>query len=328
MKEKNVFWRDFGEGPHLFDVLENNVGQPFIVFDTETTGLDAEKDRIIQISAIKYQIEKDCEFSELGRLNVYINPGYPLPPKIVEITGITDDLLADKPSEVEAWPEIFAFFGEQPIVCGHNARSFDMRMMQQLYYRNTGDGIKAEVVDTLVMARELHHKVEVGKHKLECLAEYFGLHYGLTFHNAMDDVIATSRILRYFIEEYKQKKEEYEKNTPTLMKTDVKATWPFAFSRRVANEYKSDGSPKYKREFRRYVRVSHENRLLYIDQTRPYAWGEKDKGSLGMFDLKDLESKLLTYEHCTTLDELAKKTRKEIQEREEFQKKQAERQTI
>ena len=62
----------------------------------------------------------------------------------------------------------------------------------------------------------------------------------------------------------------------------------------------------YKGMQRLYVRVFHENRVLWMNQRRPYNWGEKDAGSLDLFDMKDIEQQTLKLYGCETLDELSK----------------------
>ena len=70
MAKRKKFWRDFGEGVQLFDILEQHVGEHLIIFDTETTGLSPETDSIIQISAIKMLIEPEKALSEVDRLDM------------------------------------------------------------------------------------------------------------------------------------------------------------------------------------------------------------------------------------------------------------------
>jgi DNA polymerase III alpha subunit (gram-positive type) len=303
MEQVKKWWRDFGVGPKIIDILENNVGKELIIFDTETTGLSPETNHVIQLSAIKAIIDEGFEFHEIGRLDTYINPGYPLPKQIVQLTGITDELLAKYPDEKTQWDSIYSFFGDDPIVCGHNV-PFDVSMTSALYARN-GAEFKPNALDTLRMAQELHLKTEAGSHKLGRLAEHFGLDYGLTFHNSMDDVIATMRLLRFFVEEYLEKKAESEKNAICLFDAD-------------GNEIKVD-RPKTKTKIkscwawtgfrgmqRLYVRVKHEDRVVWMNQRRPYDWGEKDKGSIDLLDMQDIENQVLKLYGCETLEELSK----------------------
>ena len=296
-KEEKKWWRDFGVGQKVIETLNQNKGKDVIIFDTETTGLSAELNHIIQISAIKCNIDGKCQFHEVGRLDTYINPGYPLPKKIVNITGITDDKLADYPSENIQWPAIYEFFGDEPLVCGHNV-PFDVGMLKAMYARQ-GKELKANALDTLKMAQELHLKTETGSHKLGTLAEYFGLDYGLTFHNSMDDVIATTRLLRMFVDEYLEKKENCDKCVTAKIPTKITNCW--AWTSTFIPKGSKDGPLQ-----RLYVKVAHENRVVWMNQRRPYTWGEKDKGSIDLFDMQDIENQVLKLYGCSTLEELSK----------------------
>lgn len=311
MSEKK-WWRDFGVGQKIISVLSENSGKEMIIFDTETTGLSPEANHVIQLSAIKCVIDENCQFHEIGRMDTYINPGYTLPAKIVQITGITDEKLADYPDEKSQWPDIYAFFGTNPIVCGHNV-PFDVSMLGAMYRRYDKE-FEPIAMDTLRMAQELHHKSEAGSHKLGALAEHFGLNYGLTFHNSMDDVIATMRLLRLFVEEYLEKRENDKNVIETFdadgnsihvevpkapkIRTKIKNCWAWTSE---WNNPRGGGKMQ-----RLYVRVWHENRVVWMDQRRPYSWGEKDKGSIDILDMKYIEDQVLALYGCETLEELSK----------------------
>ena len=297
MAKEKKFWRDFDAGKNAVAILENNVGKEFIIYDTETTGFSPVENTIIQLSAIKCIIDEDCEFHEIDRFDTYINPGHKLPKKIVEVTGITDELLADKQHENDQWDKIKAFFDGTALVCGHNV-PFDNGMMSAMCGRHSMEWNPVSI-DTMKLAQELHHKSETGNHKLGTLAEHFGLDYGLTFHNSMDDIIATMRLLRLFVEEYLEKRKEAELagEQPTV-KTKVKSCWawtsPFV--------PKGGKGPLQ----RLYVRLNYEDRVIYMDQRRPYSWGEKDAGTLVMLDMHDIEKQVMELYGCTDLDELSK----------------------
>lgn len=296
-KTQKKWWRELGVGQKTLEIMANNVGKELIVFDTETTGLSPELNHVIQLSAIKTVIDENLEFHEIGRLDTYINPGYKLPKKIIEITGITDEKLAGYPDEKTQWNSIYAFFGDNPIICGHNS-PFDIGMMNAMYQRNIGQPFEPIALDTLRMAQELHHRTEAGSHKLGDLAEHFGVDYGLTFHNSMDDVIATTRLLRFFIEEYVDKR-EHANEEPTKIPTRIKSCWHWE-----GMIGKKGGGREM--ALRLYVRVKHEDRVLWFSQRRPYDWGEKDKGSVEMFDMEDIEKQVLKLYGCETLEELSK----------------------
>jgi len=284
-------------GQQLLSVLEENVGKELIVFDTETTGLSKETDRIIQLSAVKCVIDEGAQFHEIGRLNTYINPERKLEPKIVKLTGITDEKLSHYTNEDTQWPVILDFFGSSPVLCGHNIITFDIPMMSAAYKRHDAPFLPT-ALDTLKMAQELHLKEEAGSHKLSDLTTHFGLDYGLAFHNAMDDVTATTRLLRFFVEEYMEKKAIGDPDAPEKIQTKVTSCWTWTSD---WNDPKGGGKMQ-----RLYVRVKHENRVVWMNQKRPYNWGEKDKGSIDMFDMQEIENQTLKLCDCSSLDELSK----------------------
>lgn len=317
MAEK-AFWRGFGEGTQLVDILDNHVGEHIIVFDTETTGLK-EEDVIIQISAIKLEVEKERMLSEVERLDMYINPQRKLDKIIVQLTGITDEKLSESPTEEEAWPKIQKFFENVQYLCGHNAATFDMRMLRGLYSRQGITDDNWTCIDTMKMAQELYHKNTVGNFKLGNLASYFGVDFGLTFHNSMDDVIATVRLLRYFIEEYTEKEKEdpkaftkkvpkekamayksyshqTEENTHDKRKVKIKNCWPWTSE---WNDPKGGGPMQ-----RLYVRLWFEDRVIWVNQRRPHNWGEKDRGTISQVDMADIERQVLALYGCENLEAL------------------------
>ena len=193
-KTKNAVLQTFGSETEL------------VVFDVETTGFSSEKDRVIKFSGIKFLIS-DGTLTEIKRFDTYINPQFPLPEKIIEITGITDDILKDAPLETEIFPQIKDFFGNSLIVCGHNV-AFDIRFMTAMFERYGYSFAVSTTLDTLEMARDIAGSAGCENNKLGTLSQFYGVDYGLTFHNSMDDVIACSRLLQVFYKEYKEREDE------------------------------------------------------------------------------------------------------------------------
>jgi len=120
----------------------------FVVLDTETTGLSAKYNKVIEFGAVK--VEHGAVSSHFDML---INPEEPLPRKIVEITGITDDELKNQPTMKEALPKIMEFIGDAVLVT-HNAK-FDIAMLNAELKRYNYPTISNPVIDTLALSQYL-----------------------------------------------------------------------------------------------------------------------------------------------------------------------------
>ena len=120
----------------------------YVVLDLETTGLNCYYDRIIQFGGVKVEHGMVTD-----SLSVYINPERPLPKKIVQVTGITDAELADKPTIDKAIDRILSFLGDSILVT-HNA-DFDFSFLQQTLLRLGMPLLKNPVIDTLSLSRYL-----------------------------------------------------------------------------------------------------------------------------------------------------------------------------
>ena len=205
-----------------------NSGQSFILFDLETTGLNPQKTKtspackITQIAAMKLRfVDGKLEVGE--KLNQYLNPECELSPVIIEKTGLTNEFLKDKPTENEIfYSVIYPFFNGEDVgvVCGYNV-NFDVRFMRALYERQGEAFLVDEEIDVMKMAKDIISRAEAGNHKLETITKMYGLDDGLQFHNAMDDIVATSRLLRIFKNEYDKKNEAFENNAHAELKKAI-----------------------------------------------------------------------------------------------------------
>ena len=193
------FWRSRKVMQDLFTAFD--CLKTFVVFDTETTGFSANKERIIQFSGIKYIVDDEGKIHETDTLDLYINPERTLPPKIVEVTGITDELLFDKPIEDVQFPVIESFLKDVDVAVGYNV-AFDMRFINAMYERHEKTTNFIMVLDVLEMARDLVDKKDAPSHKLQAIAELYGVDDGLQFHNSLDDVRATAALMQVFYYEY------------------------------------------------------------------------------------------------------------------------------
>ena len=157
----------------------------FIVFDLETTGLNPASEEITEIAAVRV-VEGEIRDS----FQTYVNPHKPIPPEITELTGISDETVADAPDLDKAVPEFLKWAGEgqYPLVA-HNA-GFDMGFLRTACQRL---GIEREFtsVDTLEMSRLMLPHMH--KFKLNILAKE--LQVGpFEHHRASEDAAVLGRI--------------------------------------------------------------------------------------------------------------------------------------
>lgn len=139
-----------------------------IVFDTETTGLDNQTDRVIEIGCI----ELENQFPTGRSLHLFINPdGRKVHPDALAIHGISDAFLADKPVFADVAQEIAAFF-EGARYVAHNA-TFDMGFLNTEYQRVGIPAVAPDlVIDTLSLARRRH---PMGPNSLDALCRRYGI---------------------------------------------------------------------------------------------------------------------------------------------------------
>ena len=97
----------------------------YIAFDLETTGLNPLNDCITEIAAYRF-----VNGEPYDQYSTLINPGIPIPKNIVEITSITDKMVADAPLIEDTLPDLIKFIGQSPIV-GHNL-DFDINFISDV----------------------------------------------------------------------------------------------------------------------------------------------------------------------------------------------------
>lgn len=155
----------------------------FVALDVETSGLSPENDKIIEIGMAKVI---DGQLAD--KYSVLINPKRIIAPKIVELTGITQDMLQDKPVIEDIIGDILEFIGDYPIL-GHNV-NFDYGFLKKAAV-NSGYSFEKQGIDTLKLARRLLPEVE---HKnLEYLCNYFNIDAGNS-HRAYDDAVSAWKL--------------------------------------------------------------------------------------------------------------------------------------
>ena len=150
-----------------------------IVLDTETTGLDYTRERIIEFAAVRLENGKvKDEFQTL------INPQQHIRKSSMAIHHITEEMVADAPLEEEVLPKILEFIGDYPIVA-HNA-IFDFSFLNEAKKRVMGEELKNPRIDTQMMFKEI--APDLDSHGLEALTNRFNIELN-NHHRAMADTM-------------------------------------------------------------------------------------------------------------------------------------------
>ncbi|MBS5659754.1 MAG: PolC-type DNA polymerase III [Clostridiales bacterium] len=179
------------EGYFVNDIVEVVVGEDnsglddeFIVFDTETTGLNAYNDRLTEIGAVRVRGGEVIE-----SFNTFVNPKRSIPPKITELTGITNEMVADAPDEAEALRQFYDFCGECKALVAHNA-PFDMGFIEAAAQRSELP-CAFTAIDTVPIARNLFPGLK--NHKLNTVADHLKCSE-FNHHRACDDAAVLAEI--------------------------------------------------------------------------------------------------------------------------------------
>jgi DNA polymerase III subunit epsilon len=164
-----------------------NLSRPIIFFDLETTGTNQGTDRIVEICAIKKNTDGTQE-----DLYYLINPTIPISSGATSKHGITDDVVADKPTFADLAGEIALFFQDCDLG-GYNIKGFDVPMLLQEFHRCKKYPINYNEVK-LVDAMGIYHSKE--KRDLSAALKFYCDREHLQAHSAKSDVEATIDILK------------------------------------------------------------------------------------------------------------------------------------
>ena len=188
----------------------------YISIDLETTGLNPKHDKIIEIGAVKV-----VDGQTVDTFSTFVNPGCRLEDRIVELTGITDEMLQDAPDMEEILPGLELFLGELPFV-GHSIL-FDFSFLMKAAV-NGKRSFEKKGIDTLKIARKylagLEHK------NLDFLCEYYQIPHHA--HRALEDAEATRALYQRLAELFYREEEVLFKPMPLhfAVKKDTPATKP------------------------------------------------------------------------------------------------------
>lgn len=193
--------------------IKDLKNQKFIVFDLETTGLFKYSDKITEIGAVKIENGEIVEvFNEL------VNPERMIPQKVVELTGITNEMVMDKPKIDEVLPK-FLEFSKDAYFVGQNT-DFDIGFIKEAC-DNLSYKFEPVYLDTLPMARSIFPYM--GRFSLDKLAKKLAIG-PFNHHRASDDAITTAKIFIKLFEKIKEKNKDF-----SLEKINsIKTKWPVA----------------------------------------------------------------------------------------------------
>lgn len=183
---------------------EMDFDQEYVAFDLETTGLSSRKDTIIEIGAVilKRGVEQ-------GRFQTFVDPERPLEQKIVELTGISQDMLVGAPKLQEVLPKFLEFIGGRVLVA-HNS-DFDTGFIRAACAK-LGYEYSFTAVDTLILAQNM--LPQLNKYKLDIVSAALSLP-DFNHHRAGDDAMTCGLIMDRLM-----KKMEEELDIHTLQKVN------------------------------------------------------------------------------------------------------------
>jgi len=157
-----------------------------VVVDTETTGLDPAKARIVEIGLVPL---KSGKLDEAGALRRLVNPGEPIPPATTKIHHIDDAAVADAPAFADAWPPVAERMGEA-VWLGHTL-GFDLAVLKRECERAGMTWRAPRTLDTRLLAQVVEPRL--GGYTLEHLASWLNVTV-TDRHSAVGDAILTARI--------------------------------------------------------------------------------------------------------------------------------------
>ena len=160
------------------------MSKPKLFFDLETTGVDKAVDKIVEIAIVRFDGEKRYEFQ------TYINPEMPIPASATEIHGITNEMVADKPTISQLAKKLHNIFNGCDLY-GYNSNSFDIPFLA-LQLEKCGfplDLSEVLFIDACVIFKRQYERTLTAALKEYCNEEHDGA------HGAMADVEATIKVL-------------------------------------------------------------------------------------------------------------------------------------
>lgn len=179
----------------------------YVAVDLETTGIGAKREKITEIGMVKV-----VEGVVVETYHTMVNPHREIPERIVELTGITDDMVKDAPDITEVLPQVIAFCEGFPLL-GHQI-IFDYGFLTQAAV-NMKLEFKKDAVDTLKLCRYLMPGSE--KKNLGAACSYFGIDPE-TAHRALSDAMSTHLLYAKLMEQFGESRADLFEAKPLIYK--------------------------------------------------------------------------------------------------------------
>ncbi len=169
------------------------LSERFIAFDTETTGLDPDKDGIVELGAVVF--EKGIPMESFQSC---VNPGIRILAEVSALNHITNEMLATAPLEQDVYPKFMKFLGDaasgKTLICGHVV-AFDLSFLCKVL-----DQFDIKAAFRFVDTRELAAQIpELEHHSLAATADYFEIPHEKA-HSAKEDALTSGQILLKILE--------------------------------------------------------------------------------------------------------------------------------
>lgn len=162
-----------------------------VVLDTETTGLDPARARVVEIGAVRIH---NGRVDEGATLRLLVRPDEPVPAAATAIHGIDEAKLADAPDFAAAWPQLQEFIGGR-VVIGHTV-GFDLAVLKRECERAGIEFRRPRTLDTRLLAQVA--SPALASYSLESLSSWLGVE-GTGRHSALGDAVTTARIFRALV---------------------------------------------------------------------------------------------------------------------------------
>ena len=162
------------------------MARVYVALDLETTGLDPEADQITEVGAVRFRGSRVLE-----TFQTLVNPGRPIPYQVQQLTGISNDMVAEAPSFGAVSARLNRFVGNHAII-GHNV-SFDLDFLRRrgLFHQNMG-------IDTFEIASILLPYAD--RYSLKALANLLEIEDPPT-HRALDDAQVTHQLFEALLDQ-------------------------------------------------------------------------------------------------------------------------------